>query len=57
VEAMVACGQLPKLPINLPQLEVELALKEILKNKVKSDEIYRNCVFRHNELVRWINEG
>jgi hypothetical protein len=54
---MVACGQLPKLPINLPQLEVELALKEILKNKVKSDEIYRNCVFRHNELVRWINEG
>lgn len=54
VEAMEPCGPLPPLREDLPQLDLEEALKEVIRNKGKADERYRVCMLRHAELVRWI---
>lgn len=53
---MVPCGPLPTLPKNLPQQELEAALKEVIRVKLASDEVYRLCALRHQELIRWIEE-
>lgn len=51
---MEPCGPLPPIREDLPQLDLEEALKEVIRNKGKADERYRVCVLRHAELVRWI---
>lgn len=56
LEAMTFCGPLPQLPADLPQMDTEAALKEVIRTKVKGDEIYWACLLRQTDLVRWINE-
>jgi len=51
---MLECGQLPTLPLDLPQWETEAALKELLRTKLKSDEMFHTCVIRNRALVEWI---
>jgi len=53
---MTFCGPLPQLPADLPQMDTEAALKEVIRTKVKGDEIYWACLLRQTDLVRWINE-
>ena len=57
VEAMQACGELPALPADLPQQDLEDALRTILRTKARGDEVFRECVLRQAELARWIEEG
>lgn len=56
VEALQPCEDLPNLPENLPQMELEEALKEVIRVKRKGDEIFMTCRLRHQELVRFITE-
>jgi len=37
-------------------MDTEAALKEVIRTKVKGDEIYWACLLRQTDLVRWINE-
>lgn len=54
VEAMAKCGPLPQLSEELSGMELEAALHEILRTKLKGDDVYRACMLRHADLVRWI---
>ena len=52
----MACGELPVLPANLPQQNLEDALRTVLRTKARSDEVYRECVLRQAALAEWIAE-
>lgn len=52
---MAPCGVLPMLPTELPQWKVEAAMQELIRNKVESDQVFRDCVLKHSALVEYID--
>lgn len=55
MEAMEPCGPLPQLSPSVKTLRAGPALREVLRNKIRADAVYRECKAKHNNLVDWIN--
>ena len=54
IEALAPCRAPSPLPADLPAMDTEDALREILENKFHADQVAAECRLKHGALADWI---